>query len=91
METMNKIEYIELENKVKQIEELSNTVENTFKKMDYLVSNNVNSGKGIWDGEEAGNFKNEWEELKESIPEVTNIFRTQANNISNVIEITTEK
>ena len=41
---MNKIEYIELENKVKQIEELSNTVENTFKKMDYLVSNNVNSG-----------------------------------------------
>jgi len=91
MDAMNKIEYIELENKIKQIDELSNAVENTFNKMDTLVNNNVNSGKGIWDGIEAGNFKNEWDELKEEIPKVINIFRTQAKNIANVIEFTTNK
>ena len=91
MEPMNKIEYIELEKKVNQIEELANSVEETFKKIDDLINDNVNSGKGIWDGIDAESFKNEWFNLKENDPAITNIFRIQANNINEVLKITTDK
>ena len=90
METMNKIEYTEIENKAKQIEELTTIVENTFNKMDFLIDKNINSGIGIWDGEDAKKFKEEWINIKENIPSIINVYRIQANNINKLIDNTTK-
>ena len=89
MQPLNKIEYDELELKIKQINELSNKVENILNKMNNLIEENVNSGKGIWDGPDASEYKNEWNVMEENIPNIVSIYRKQAENIENVIKLTT--
>ena len=89
MKTLNKIEYEELKNKINEVNDLTTKVENNFKKIDNIITENINTGKGIWDGEEAQNFKNEWSNLKENIPNIVDIYKKQAQNIENVLEMTT--
>jgi len=89
MQTLNKIEYDELSKKITDINNLINKVENSFKNIDNIINDNVNSGKGIWDGEDAYNFKNDWSNLKENVPIIIDIYKKQAENIENVIKQTT--
>ena len=89
MKTLNKIEYEELKNKINEVNDLTTKVENNFKTIDNIITENINTGKGIWDGEEAQNFKNEWSNLKENIPNIVDIYKKQAQNIENVLEMTT--
>lgn len=86
MPTLNKIEYAELTNKLKEINMLSIKAESSMKKLDNLIENNINTGIGIWDGESASEFINRWNSVKDEIPTITNILRTQTDNIKNMID-----
>ena len=85
MRTLNRIEYVELKNKIAQINDLTNKVEENFNKIDELIIDNINSGRGIWDGEDANKYLDEWKKIKEEIPNSINIFRIQADNIKKVM------
>ena len=91
MKEINKIEKEELENKIGQIKKLSIEVKNSFIKFDDLIDQNVNSGKGIWDGEDAKVYKEEWENQKENIPNIINIYNNQAENIENILKMTSQE
>ena len=87
MQALNKIEYEELQIKVKQINDLTNKVEKCFEKMNNLINENVNSGKGIWDGPDANEYKMEWQKLEENIPNIVNIYKMQAEKIDEFIKM----
>ncbi len=85
MQETNKTEYEALKDKVQQIYDLTIKVEDAFNKLDKLVTENVNSGKGIWDGVDANKYKIEWDKIKEDIPSSINIFKIQADNIEKIL------
>ena len=87
MNPNNKIEYDELNKMLNRINNLTAEVQNIFSKVDEMILENVASGKGVWDGNDATNFKNEWNSLREDIPKIVEIFRKQKENIENTIKI----
>ena len=85
MET-NKIDIDRIQEKIGEINELSERAKSSLKNMDSLIENTVNNGKGVWDGESARAYKEQWHRLAEEIPEFTDIFEKQSKNLSSIVE-----
>ena len=83
----NKIEYDNLSKKVIEIEVLTNQVKEAFSRMDTLIEENINSGKGIWDGSGAAEYRQKWNQMKEEIPSSLEQFQILENNLKNTIEM----
>ncbi len=83
----NKIEYDNLSKKVIEIEVLTNQVKEAFSRMDTLIEENINSGKGIWDGSGAAEYCQKWNQMKEEIPSSLEQFQILENNLKNAIEM----
>ena len=54
--------------------------------MNNIINDLVNSGKGIWDGEDALEFKEEWNSKMETLPSsVQCVFQEQKEILNKVI------
>ena len=82
----NKINKEELKRKINEIELLMQKARASLINMDRLIEETIDSKKGIWDGEDAKNFKKEYHNLSSEAPTILDIFQKQSNNMKNIIE-----
>ena len=83
----NKIDFEKLTQKVQELEMITEKLKTSLSNFDQLMEDNIQSGKGIWDGESAILWKEEWKQLIAEMPEVIDTFQKQSKNIQNFIEI----
>lgn len=83
----NKINFQEIEKTINNIKVLSDTVRSNLQGIDNLITDNVATGQGIWDGASATNYKEKWSILSEKVPTYINMFEEQATNLENYLKI----
>ena len=86
MRKINKIEFQTIESKLNNLNTTIDRCTSSLQKMDSLVRENINSGKGIWDGESASQYKNDWENISEEIPKIIELITTQASNLETLLK-----
>ena len=59
----DKINFNDLENSIKKIEELSDSIRMSLQGADNIIKDNIATNIGIWDGASATAYKNQWESL----------------------------
>ncbi|MBR2828077.1 MAG: hypothetical protein IKE70_02450 [Bacilli bacterium] len=82
----NTVKQEELKKKIKEIDFLMQNAKTSFLNLDDLIAQTIDSKKGIWDGEEAKQFKEDYRKLAHEIPTIIDFFITQNNNIKLLIE-----
>ncbi len=86
----NKINFQEVEKTINNIKVLSDNVRSNLQGVDNLITDNVATGQGIWDGASATNYKEKWSDLSEKVPTYINMFEEQATNLENYLKIITK-
>ena len=77
----NSIDKEKIISTINEINELTALTKSSLNNMDNLIKDNINTNKGIWDGESASIYLKEWEKISEEIPELVEIFEKQAKNL----------
>ena len=78
----------ELNKKINEIEILLEEAKTSLSNMDDLINQTINSNKGIWDGEEAKYFKEDYQKLSSEAPTILNAIEKQKNNIKILLDKT---
>ena len=84
-ENKNIVEIDKLKTKLTSLEELTERVSTNLNNMNTAIEETVATGKGIWDGESANQFKASWSSVNEEIPSFIEVFEKQANNLNSFI------
>ena len=85
MET-NVVKQCELEKKIVELDNVMQLVKSTLYNMEQLIEETIDSNKGIWDGEEARNFKDEYKIISSETPFILESIKKQMNNIKTLID-----
>ena len=88
IEGKNRLEYEKISNKLNELKELTERVEKNLLNMNELITETVDQGIGIWDGESANQFRTSWSNVENEIPSYVDVFQKQINNIHLMIEKT---
>ena len=78
----NIIEIDILKTKLTTLEQLTERVSTNLNNMNVVIEETVATGKGIWDGESANQFKASWSSLNEDIPSFIEVFEKQTSNLN---------
>ena len=78
---MNTINFEELNKSLVNLKLQADIVKDSIIIMNNLVTNNINTGAGIWDGPSASAYKTKWNSLNEELPTFIDDFRKQADNL----------
>jgi len=76
-----KIEFVELEKSLLRLRQLTEKMNHALTSMDILIKDNINTGVGIWDSEQAALFREKWELLSQDFPDIMNTFQHQQSNL----------
>ena len=76
----------ELEKAVLHLEELTEKVNYTLNHANKVVEENINSGRGVWDGHMAEFYKRRWETLQKEFPSILETFNEQEKNLKEYLE-----
>ena len=80
------IDIEKIKEKTNGIDHLQEQAISSLNDMNNIINDLVNSGKGIWDGEDALEFKEEWNSKMETLPSsVQSIFQEQKEILNKVI------
>ena len=80
------IDLEKLKEKTNDIDHLQENTISSLNEMNYIINDFVNTGKGIWDGEDAFAYKEEWNKKIEKLPSfIQNMFQEQKEIIKKVI------
>lgn len=82
----NIIKQEELKKKIYEIDLLMQDAKTSLLNMADLLDQTIDSKKGIWDGEEAKQFKEEYQKISSEIPTILETFTKQSNNIKELLE-----
>ena len=75
-----------IKEKTNSIDHLQEQAISSLNDMNNIINDLVNSGKSIWDGEDALEFKEEWNSKMETLPSsVQSIFQEQKEILNKVI------
>ena len=88
IEGKNRLEYEKISNKLNELKELTERVEKNLLNMNELITETVDQGIGIWDGESANQFRTSWSNVENELPSYVDVFQKQINNIHLMIEKT---
>ncbi len=75
------VNYIELEQAVQRIEDLTVKVKTSLETIDKVIEENINSGVGIRDSASAEHYKERWQKEREEFPKIIEIFTHQSKNL----------
>ena len=84
----NSIKEEELKKKIHEMEILIEEAKTSLSNMDDLIDQSINSNRGIWDGEEAKYFKEDYQRLSSEVPSILNSAEKQKNNIKIILDKT---
>ncbi len=79
--TGNTLNYEEVQHKLNEINATIERVEKALNNINRLIYENVNSNKGIFDGNAASQFMEKWKNLEEQFPDFIQKFKSQATNV----------
>ena len=80
------IDIEKIKEKINDIDHLQEQAISSLNDMNNIINDIVNSGKGIWDGEDALEFKEEWNSKMETLPSsVQCVFQEQKEILNKVI------
>ena len=80
------IDLEKLKEKINNIDYLQEQAISSLNDMNNIINDYVNSGRGIWDGEDASEYKEEWNKKMEELPlSVENIFQEQKEILKKTI------
>ena len=80
------IDIEKIKEKINDIDHLQEQAISSLNDMNNIINDFVNSGKGIWDGEDALEFKEEWNSKMETLPSsVQCVFQEQKEILNKVI------
>ena len=82
----NTLNFSEIEQKLVRIRELGDTVEKALNGISQLINENVNTGKGVFDGTVATQFMSKWQELDRQLPGFIQDIKKQAANVEIAIK-----
>ena len=82
----NTLNFSEIEQKLVRIRELGDTVEKALNGISQLINENVNTGKGVFDGTAATQFMEKWQELDRELPGFIQDIKKQAANVEIAIK-----
>ncbi len=82
----NTLNLSEIEQRLVRIRQLGDTVENALKGISQLINENVNTGKGVFDGTAATQFMEKWQELDKELPGFIQDIKRQATNVEVTIK-----
>ena len=84
----NILNYTEIEQKLSTLNDLASRMEQALNGINGLIYENVNSNKGIFDGNAASEFMKKWQEFETEIPSFIKNFKSQAKNVKVALENT---
>ncbi len=80
------IDLEKLKEKTNNIDHLQEQAISSLNEMNNIINDLVNTGRGIWDGEDASEYKEEWNKKMEGLPSsVQNIFLEQKEILKKTI------
>ena len=72
----------ELDKSLLNLKELTEKVNKNLTNVNALIKDNINTGSGIWDSEQAKLYRERWDVLMEEIPDIIKTFSQQETNLS---------
>ena len=90
METLNSIDEEKILKTKQELKNLIEKVDKNFSNMNSLIDETIATGAGIWDGEQANQFKSSWNELVFELPLFVDMMNKQVNNIDIILKKTEE-
>ena len=80
------IDIEKIKEKINNIDHLQEQAVSSLNDMNNIINDYVNSGRGIWDGEDASEYKEDWNKKMEELPSsVENIFQEQKEILEKTI------
>ena len=80
------IDIEKIKEKINNIDHLQEQAVSSLNDMNNIINDYVNSGRGIWDSEDAFEYKEEWNTKMEELPLLTkNIFQEQKEILEKTI------
>ena len=80
------IEFDPLEKSLLQIKQLTERMAKNLEKVNQVVNENINTGDGIWDSEQASLYRTKWEVAMKEFPIILKTFQQQEANLENFLE-----
>ena len=80
------IQFTELEQSLLNLRQLTDKITKNLDNYNRIITENINSGVGVWDSEMAGFYRQRWESVMEEFPSVIEIFQTQSSNLEQYIK-----
>lgn len=81
----NTLQYAEVKAKLDLLVSLTDNVNSSLNDISALISETVNTGRGVWDGNAAAQFLTKWKELDAELPDFIASFKKQAENVQTVL------
>ena len=80
------LQMVELEKSLIHLKQIREKMTKTLESFNGIVRDNINSGIGVWDSEMARLYRERWEQLMETFPEILKIFATQETNLEQYLQ-----
>ena len=80
-----KVEFTELEKSLVTLKQLTEKVDKNLSNVNNLLKENINTGAGVWDSEEAAQYRERWETFMEEFPDIIKTFQQQETNLEQFI------
>ena len=79
-------EFTELEKSLSRLKQLTEKMTTTLENANHMITENINTGVGIWDSEMAGLYRSKWDVLLNEVPDILKTFQQQETNLEHFIE-----
>lgn len=82
----DKFSYSELDALIKSMAENATTIKTNLESCNNLVKEDINTGKGIWDGSSAASFATKFDELSNEINTLCSYVLAQSENLKTAVK-----
>jgi len=82
----NTLNYSAAQQSLNVLKNLAEEVRTNLNNINNLITQNVNTGDGLWDGNSASNFLNNWGDVAKDIPTYITYLENQVENLSEFIK-----
>ena len=80
------VELNELEKSLNNIKQLTDRMTKNLERVNTIITENINTGDGIWDSEQASLYRTKWETVMKDFPTIIKTVQQQESNLANFIE-----
>ena len=80
------IEIDQLTKSLIQMKQLTERMARNLEKVNQVIEENINTGSGVWDSEQAALYKGRWETVMKEFPMIIKTFQQQEADLEKFLE-----